>query len=151
MMKLAQMKGVTLVELMVTLAVLSILVTVGYPLYADQVRKARRTEARNALMEVALLQERYFSVNGTYDVGLNSLSLTKDSFDTGTATATTAKTVNGKYLVTLTNDATTFSISAAPVSGKGQDEDDDCQQFDIDQLGQKTALDDGGSATTKCW
>ena len=151
MMKFPKMRGLTLIELMVTIAVLSVLVTIGYPLYTEQVQKARRTEARNALMEVALLQERYFAVNGTYDVMLKSLSLTSDSFDTSTATATTASTVNGKYLVTLTNDATTFGISAAPVSGKGQDDDDDCQQFDIDQLGQKTALDDGGSATTKCW
>ena len=37
--------GFTLIELMIVVAVLAIIIAIGYPAYRDQVMKARRTEA----------------------------------------------------------------------------------------------------------
>ncbi len=58
--------GFTLIELMVTLVVASILLAIAVPSYQAQVRKSRRTEARNAVMDLAAREERYFSVNNDY-------------------------------------------------------------------------------------
>lgn len=58
--------GFSLTELLVVLALASILAAVATPLYADQVRKARRTQAQLALLELMARQEQHRSVHGAY-------------------------------------------------------------------------------------
>src|SRR5438105_3906474 len=58
--------GFTLIELLVTMVVAAILISIAVPSYQSQVRKSRRTEARNAVMDLAAREERYYSVNNTY-------------------------------------------------------------------------------------
>lgn len=58
--------GLTLIELMVTVAVVGVLAAVAYPAYTDQIRKGRRAEARTALMNLLQQQERYHTQNNTY-------------------------------------------------------------------------------------
>ncbi len=58
--------GFTLIELMVTVAILGILVSIAYPSYRDAVLKGRRAEARTAIAELMQQQERYMTQNNTY-------------------------------------------------------------------------------------
>ena len=58
--------GFSLMELLITLAVLSILVSIAYPSYASFLLKARRAEGRAALVELMQQQERYMTQNNTY-------------------------------------------------------------------------------------
>src|SRR5579859_5641138 len=58
--------GFTLIELMVTVLVATILLSIAIPAYQTQIRKARRTDARNALLDLAAREERYFSTANTY-------------------------------------------------------------------------------------
>jgi Tfp pilus assembly protein PilE len=45
-----------------------------------------------------------------------------------------------------------FLITATPVPGSSQAKDGPCQSFTVDQLGNQTALDAGGTVnTTTCW
>ncbi len=53
-------RGFTLVELMVTLAVLAILVKLALPNYSNFVAKSRRTEATTQLLQIGVLQEQFF-------------------------------------------------------------------------------------------
>lgn len=63
-------KGFTLVELMITVAIVAILVAVAYPSYTSSVNKGRRADAQNALLNFAALQERFYSDRGSYgDLG----------------------------------------------------------------------------------
>src|SRR5271169_4547156 len=59
-------RGYTLTELMVTLAVLAIIVAVAMPAYTSQMQKARRADARNALLDIAGREERFLSVSNGY-------------------------------------------------------------------------------------
>jgi type IV pilus assembly protein PilE len=59
-------RGFTLLELMVTVAVVAILAAIAYPAYQDQVRKSRRAEIQGVLVEMANLQQQFFSDNFTY-------------------------------------------------------------------------------------
>lgn len=58
--------GFTLIEVMITVAVIALLAAIAIPSYDFAIRKARRAEARTALMQMMQLEERYFSVKGTY-------------------------------------------------------------------------------------
>ncbi|WP_316892219.1 type IV pilin protein [Ralstonia mannitolilytica] len=61
--------GFTLVELMITVAVVSILAMVAYPSYTQFIQKGRRTQAKAALMENMQLFERHFAQTNTYSDG----------------------------------------------------------------------------------
>lgn len=58
--------GFTLIELMITVAVVAILAAIAYPSYQDQIRKSRRAQAKADLVELAQLAERFHTVNNTY-------------------------------------------------------------------------------------
>ncbi len=59
-------RGFTLIELMITVAIVALLASIAYPAYTDSVLKGRRAEARTALMELMQQQERYMTQRNTY-------------------------------------------------------------------------------------
>jgi type IV pilus assembly protein PilE len=61
-----RMRGFTLIELMVVVAIVGILVGIAVPTYQDSVRKSRRGQAKADLVEAAQAMERYYTVQGRY-------------------------------------------------------------------------------------
>ena len=58
--------GFTLIELMITVAVVAILATIALPSYNNYVREGRRSDAYSALSNIALQQEKYRANNTKY-------------------------------------------------------------------------------------
>lgn len=134
-------QGVTLVELMIVVAIIAVIATVGYPMYTEQMQKSRRSDARAALSTIVMAQERYFTVNNRYTANLGSLSI--DSTLQGGSSS------EAFYSLAVTAATTSFSVTA---TGRGKQLDDACRSMTIDGLGVRSAADKNGtSITDTCW
>lgn len=131
------MRGVTLMELMIVVVIIGILAALSYPNYREFVARAKRSEARAALLKIATNQEKYYLQNNVFTKDLKKLGLGSDP-DTYT-------TDSGTYSVRIVSaDASNFTAEAdyIPVDGEAGK----CNLFSIDGRGQKTSDPD-----TDCW
>lgn len=105
-----QSKGFTLVELMVTVAIVGILAAIAYPSYTQYVIRANRADAQQALMQLQQNMERYFTSHRSYtDAEVGSNVGPSQSPESGDAVYTFA-------IEDLT--ASSYTLVATPESGK---------------------------------
>jgi len=146
--------GFTLIELMITVAIIAILAGVAYPSYRNQVMRSNRSEAKNALLQLQLAQEKYFLQFGRYaGSSCNVLTeMTNSPKDTTTpGLGIPARTPNGLYTICLVRPTTTSFTATATAAG-AQTGDTDCRTFSITETGDKDSTNSSGSSTmTKCW
>ena len=134
------MRGITLIELMIVVVVLSILAAVAYPNYQEFAARAKRNEARAALLRLATNQERFYLNNNVFTQDLTALGFS--STDGGA----TSVTETGYYSVRINSaDATNFTATATYLPPGGS-EPSKCLTFTIDGRGQKGSGPDGD-----CW
>ena len=139
-----RMRGMTLIELMVVLAVVAILSTLAVGSYRQYVLRANRTDATSALLRVQVAQEKYFLQNNAYTTNVNAAP------PTGLGVA--SPTPNGFYTITVTGDpnsgnniATSFLATATAVAPQTQDTS--CLTLTINDQG----LRNSSPSTTACW
>ena len=137
------MAGLTLIEVMIAAAVIVVLAAIAFPAYQAQVEKTRRTEARAALSDIQLAQERFFTVNGNYTNNFSLLGLTNGDFSSIGNSAVLTRQGYYNIGITVTNTNTRYVLNA--VAQGGQAGDDDCDWFTINHLGVKAA------DTAVCW
>lgn len=129
------MRGVTLLELMIVVVIVSILAAVAYPNYREFTARAKRNEARAALLQIATNQERFYLQNGTFTTNMNQLGFSADPFVTD----------SGTYSVQVNAaDASNFTATATYLQADA--EAAKCQTFQIDGRGMKSSAPDAD-----CW
>jgi type IV pilus assembly protein PilE len=140
-----QSLGFTLVELMVTVAILSVLATIAVTSYSSQVLKSRRTEAKSALLDLAGREERLFSTTNAY----SNLEASLGYAAAGSTTVMTNMAFgNGYYTLTATTPtASSYTLTATPAGS--QVNDAACGTFQLNQLGQQTVA--GTATAASCW
>lgn len=131
--------GFTLIELMVTVAIVAILATIATASYTSQVQKSRRTDARSALLDLAGKEERLFSTTNAYSGTLADLGYSSATVGSGYYTVT----------VTVPNPPITYVIKATPVAGGPQAADLQCTSLSVDQTGLQAST--GSATTATCW
>jgi len=136
-------KGFTLIELMITVAIVAILAMIAAPAFNKQIRKSRRTEARTTLLDLAARAERLYSTTNTYWGTTQPNKLLPP--DLGYAGGWPITTTSGYYTITLGNNATgaAFTFTATPAGAQASDTE--CATFSVDNTGNQTATD------PKCW
>lgn len=136
-MKNHSSKGFTLIELMIVVAVIAIIAAVAIPAYSDYVTRARRADAKNSLLSIEILQEKWRANNVSYgslsDIGVSSVS------------------PDGYYNLSITTTAVSgatpsnYTVTAAPTGTQASDT----------QCGSFIITDNGVSATAshlaECW
>jgi type IV pilus assembly protein PilE len=58
--------GMSLIELVIAMVIVGILASIAIPSYQSYVLKSHRTEAKTALLDLASMEERYFSTQNVY-------------------------------------------------------------------------------------
>ncbi|WP_112354082.1 type IV pilin protein [Shewanella benthica] len=124
-------KGFSLIELMITVAIMGILAAVIYPSYTDFVAKGARADGLASLMRVANLQEQFYLDNRQYATDMNNLNLGADPYITD----------NGLYSVDSTG-TTSFTVIAT-AKGIQATRDSACITIQINDIGERTPA--------ECW
>lgn len=154
-------RGFTLIELMVTVAIVGILASIALPSYSSYVARARRADARTQLTQAAQFMQRFYSANDSYSIDRasnTSLSVMPSTLKKSPADGTAVYQLNtaiasaGTYAITVT--ATTYTLTMAPISG-GPAANDACGMLTLTSTGVR-GCNVGGTACTVaqrdiCW
>jgi type IV pilus assembly protein PilE len=62
----SRVRGFTLIELMVTAAIVAVLAAIALPSYASYVARARRADARGQLVQAAQFMQRFYAANDSF-------------------------------------------------------------------------------------
>ncbi len=81
------MRGLTLIEIMVVIAIVGVLFRVALSSYQSNVLKTKRYAAQSCLMEYAQYMERYYTTNTSYPMTFYGASLTTTACSTSLASA----------------------------------------------------------------
>lgn len=109
-----KISGFTLIELIITVAIVGILAAIAYPSYTSQMQQTRRADCEGVLMQLAGAMERDFSRNNQYRDIITAGAFTANQCPLDGGTATYNLSVNP---VT----ATTFQLNAVPVNAQATD------------------------------
>lgn len=126
-------RGFTLIEIMIVIAIIGIVITIGYPSLTEYVKKGRRTEVAGLLSEQAQILERFYSKNNVY------------------TNATGLSAGNDFYTITPTLTDQTFLLTATRKAGSTM-ASDKCGDFTLTNTGVRSMVNAAsGLATKDCW
>ena len=119
-------QGFTIIELMIVLVIVAILLGIAYPSYVDYVRKGKRGDAQQTLMNWAVNQEIWRANHATYA-------------GTGDIAAPTGD--NYVYRIDGAVTATAYTLQAVAQDDQANDKARDgtgCGTLELNQNGQKS-------------
>jgi len=141
-------RGVTLLELMIVVAIVTLIATFAYPSYMRYIVTTKRTAATSALLQIADRQQQFFMDNKTYAADLTDLGFAANPYvisDDGMPAA--AGDGDSIYSISLSNvAATTYTVTAAPLLGQLK-RDTECGSMILDQAGTRSSSGGGDD----CW
>jgi type IV pilus assembly protein PilE len=133
----ASQHGFTIIELMIVVAVISILASIAIPQYRQYLLKGRVADGLTGLMRAQLKMENYFQDNRVYGTAAGC------AFD-----VTTLDSAFFHYTCTTSSPFQTFTVTATGVNSVAG------FQYTVDEAGTKTTVAVGGGwagAGSACW
>lgn len=122
-----------MIEIMIVIAIIGIVITVGYPSLTEYMKKGRRAEIAGLLSEQAQILERHYSKNNVY------------------TNATGLSSGNDFYTITQTLMDQSFTLTAVRNSASSM-ATDKCGDFTINNTGARSIINAAAGLTAKdCW
>ena len=154
-----RMKGFSLIELMITIAIVAILASIALPSYTSYVERARRADARTQLLQAAQFMQRFYAANDQYvqdraangvlgtSVGMPENLRRSPADSTAIYQLNTAIAAAGNYTASVTTTA--YTLTMAPITGRSMAADA-CGMFTISSTGIRGVA---GATRTRdeCW
>jgi type IV pilus assembly protein PilE len=122
------MKGFSLIEILIAIAISGIILAIAIPSYSQHVIRAERMQAEVALMQLAGKLEQYYTINNTYQ----------------NAPLEFAEVKHYRMEITSATD-TSFAISAYPL----EQQDKECATLSLKSNGEKGIS--GTGTIEECW
>jgi type IV pilus assembly protein PilE len=139
-------RGFTLIELMVAVAVVGILAAIAIPSYQTYVLRSNRSVARGDLVELQQWMERNYTLTNSYAAFPDGTALRSASlpFSQSPRSATTPN-----YTLSFTADPTATAYTLQAVPRNGQVKDTGCGTLTITSAGVRSVS--GSSSVNSCW
>ena len=126
-------RGFTLIEVLIVVAVITILTTIAWPSYSRYVMRGKRADAQTLMMDISGREEQYLLDARTYTAALDAtgLNLVRQGW---TCSATTCSNPNYNITVTATaGPPPAYTINATAVGSQAID-----GNLSLNNLGAKT-------------
>lgn len=129
--------GFTLMELMITIAIVGIISSIAVGTYTSYIMSSKRTDGRAALQLSASTLEKCRAMYGVYN-----------SANCSILNGATILSTEGLYDIKVVSAASSYTLTASPSSGSSQAKDSLCTSIILNHLGQQTGT---PASTNDCW
>lgn len=135
--------GFTLIEVLITLAIVAIIAAIAVPSFQQQIRQARRADGQTALMRLAIAQEQFRSGCPRY---ASQIGGTRGCAASADRLGASALSTDGHYTLAVESaTSSAFKLTATPIGAQVHDKAAgvSCNPLAIDQ--------DGHRQPRQCW